>query len=344
MGTNSSPAKNTNNGIEDSLVVVVTLVCLAVSLWQTGNGYSKAFGHWIVSFAVAFALVAVMFIQNGRIKRNIQENKKNSKAWLLYLICTLASFAGNFNSFYSKFTGKDLVKDELLIKRDSIESIGTRAANFLVKPDDKLLKDKIDTKVKALRQQIINEGNPGLGPIALDLLAQIERELKMDTKFDRLKAASKNRQDLETLADEYQKKIEGELDIKLKESNVALKIDIENRYKEMVKAIDDVPQNNEVQGLEVIGKAVNEYKRIGNDVQKENPKFVYDKSMTVENTRLGEIDHTFRSVQKNWPSYAIALAAFLSLMIDLLPPLLVSFVTQSNQTAPPRKPEANFRN
>ncbi len=343
MSTNSTSAKDNNKGIEDSLVLVVTLVCLTVSLWQTGNGYAKAFGHWIVSFAVAFTLVAVMFIQNGQIRRNIQENKKTGRAWLLYGLCILASFAGNFNSFYSKFTGSDLVKQELSVKRDSLESIGTRAGNFLVQPEDKLLQDIIDNKVNDLRKQIINEGNPGLGPLAIDILAQIERELKMTGKFTKLKAASKSRQDLETLADEYEKMIKAELDIKLKRSNVALKLDIERRYKLMITDIDQVPQGDEKKGLEVISKAVNEYKKIGNDVQKENPSFIYDKNMQIENNRLGEIDHSIKSVWANWPSTAIFVAIFLSLMIDLLPPLLVHAVTQNKQTAPPRKPDANFR-
>ena len=52
--------------------------------------------------------------------------------------------------------------------------------------------------------------------------------------------------------------------------------------------------------------------------------------MTVESSRLGEVDYTLKSSLKNFPSSAVILAAFLSLMINLLPLLLVSLL-QSNR-------------
>jgi hypothetical protein len=55
--------------------------------------------------------------------------------------------------------------------------------------------------------------------------------------------------------------------------------------------------------------------------------FVYDENIRVENDELGKISHTYRSAGAHISHWSVWMSAFLALMIDLVVPLFVYFLT-----------------
>jgi hypothetical protein len=85
--------------------------------------------------------------------------------------------------------------------------------------------------------------------------------------------------------------------------------------------------------IETIQTAVNIYSEVALRVTSlVAPKvFVYDKNMRVENADIGKISHTYRSAVMHKTNWGVWIAAFLALVIDLIVPCFVFFLTPRGQ-------------
>ena len=333
------PTKSSNFDL--NIILLITLICLSISFYQTGLGYSKLFGNWTLSFAFAFVLVLFMFLQNHRLRESIVESKsQNSLRGILgiYVILTLASLGGNFNSFYSKFMGTELMRQELEAKRDSLNGIQERAHSVLTNKEAEEFEADVNSKIEQLKLQINNEGNPGVGPKSKVILDELQT--KLGTTFTDLQAKSLAADDLKDIGSQYAIMIKEALTKKLGNMNQLqrnqLVADINTKVKSTTAILDEAAHNPSdiVKSQDAVTKAIQDYKYIGNRTfaLSANP-FKYDDKLEAQNSRLGEIDHAIRSGLAHLGSWGTWLALFISLLIDFIPPMMILGLTRPEEAS-----------
>ncbi len=336
-----------SSSLDLNIILLITLICLSISFYQTGMGYSKLFGAWPLSFAFAFVLVLFMFLQNQRLMQRVSTGKAAGGILGVYLILTMASLGGNFNSFYSKFMGSELIREELETKRDSLIHIQDRAHSVLANKETDRFEADVNSEIDQLKLQIANEGNPGVGPKSRAILSDLQTKLGIN--FTDLRAKSTSGTDLKDIGEQYAAMIKQGLNTKLGALNHLqrnqLIADIDDRVKNALLLVDQAAKDtrNTPEGLEAINKAVQEYKYIGSKTlgMTDNYKFKYDDTFEVKNGRLGEIDHAIRSAFAHLGAWGTWLALFISLLIDFIPPMIILGMVQPEEDDRrnlPRKP------
>jgi len=320
-----------NSRFELIIIALVAFVCLGISFYQTTLGYKEAFGSILISGAFALVVVSLLFYLNFRL-RAARRNSLGAGAiggiLTLYFIFTFASFAGNFNAFYTNFMKDELVKTELVQKRDNLNKLQEDAKAAL--SSQEALRPKIEGLTVQLESQIRNPSEPGCGEKCEKILSQIEGLL--DTPITRLKGDNK-----EMLIREYKKIIAKELDVRLRvvndESRKELISQINKEAAALKPKMEDALQNPSVSGIATLKEIVDKYKEIGNKTKKlVGESFKYDEEIKVENEEIGKISQTFSSASKNVNHWGSWLSAIISLFIDLFVPMFILFITAPNSS------------
>lgn len=318
-----------NSGFELFIIAFVALVCLGISFYQTTLGYKEAFGSILISGGFALVVVTLLLYLNYRLRAaRRQSESMGAIAGILvvYLVFTFASFAGNFNAFYTNFMKGELLRGELAQKRDALNRLQEDAKSALTSQE--MLRPKTEGLLSQLQSQIRNPSEPGCGDKCEKVLSQIEKLL--DTPITRLKGENK-----EMLIQEYTKLINKQLDVTLRLGNDEAKKDliteIDQDVADLRSKIDTALQNPSTAGLPVLKEVVEIYKLLGNKTKKlAGASFKYDEQIRVENEEVGKISQTFNSAMQNISHWGVWVSAIISLFIDLFVPLFVLFITAPN--------------
>ena len=155
------------------LVLIFMVVALGFTAYQTAKGYESAIGT-IPAWLLAFLCAGILGLLTLSLKSKLSEGGNTIGIWIGCLIVAGVSFAGNFNSFYTGFIKTELIKDELESKRNALEELQTRSNKVLQDRGYLQLERDVLALDKKLSAQIVNDGNPGLGPIAQGHIKEIE--------------------------------------------------------------------------------------------------------------------------------------------------------------------------
>jgi len=332
---------------EDAVLSVVLLLiavlCLGFSFYAMMVGYHDLVGSLLGSGVLALILVLMLFALNYKLRRDIMNNMGGGAIaviMVLYLVVVLASFSGMFNKFYSTFMRDELIKEELQQKITAIQTLKERATAELTSEEAEKLRAQVESKIGQLAAQVQNPQEPGLGQKAQSILVDVEallgekltRLVGRDTTTVGLKKLSDNYGDMIRSALERNKKMV-ELNEPERRAYVGLLSKdaktINERLTDSLRAVSTKTEVARSDALLVIQDAVNLYKGIGSKTRSllKDKKFEYDENLRVENDDIGKISHTYRSALQHINHWAVWVAAFLALMIDLIVPLFVYFLT-----------------
>lgn len=323
--------------LKSVLLFIFLLTALGFTSYQTAKGYESAIGT-IPAWLLAMLCAGMLGVLAMSLRTALRNSEKTALIWLGCFLVAGVSFAGNFNSFYTGFIKNELIKDELEAKRRALDEIHTRSETALADKGFTQLQRDVEALKKQLRAQIVNDGNPGLGPEARLVLKQIEQKLK--ESFTPEVAADRTTQSLEKLADRYDAQIDAKLEAKrisLVENAVERqKAQLANKgkYAEAIKSVDeslarialDKSPNSQADAIRSIQKSVEAYSRIGAQTKSSLPtsvSFDYDTRITLESDKAGSIDHSFNSALKHLGHFAVWLSVFLAFFIDMGVPLVI---------------------
>jgi hypothetical protein len=330
-------------------LLLIAVLCLGFSFVTMMYGYKDLVGSLFGSAVLSLIMILMLFALNYRLRKGLQSGMHGGQiAGLLaiYILVVFASFSGLFNRFYSTFMQDELIKEELQQKITLVQDVRDRAKVELVNVDAERMRGRIEGKVTQLQQQIQNPGEPGLGPKALELLKEIETELNNPVTL--LKWNDNTPEGLKKLSNTYStmirdvmEKSEGMRKMNEPERRayaVSMSVEATRIIEKLTansKAASSKTEASRTQALGVIQEAVNTYKAIGSKTRSllkgSEKDFVYDEDIRVENDELGKISHTYRSAGQHITHWSVWMAAFLALMIDLVVPLFVYFLTPRGQ-------------
>ena len=191
---------------------------------------------------------------------------------------------------------------------------------------------------KQLTAQIVNEGNPGLGPEARKVIKLIEA--KLGETLTPQSAGSNTTESLLNLAKRYEasikEKVEGKRIGLVENATERLKAQVDNkaRYDGAIKLVDaslsalasSKSKAVVADAVQAIQEAVAAYSRIGAQTKASLPQniaFTYNSKLTLESDKIGSIDFSFNSAGKHLGHFAVWLSAFLAFFIDVGVPLVI---------------------
>jgi hypothetical protein len=325
------------------VLLLIALLCLGFSFVTMMYGYRDLVGSIWGSAVLSAILVLMLFALNYKLRRGLQAGISGGQIatlFVIYVIVVLASFSGLFNRFYSTFMQDELIKEELQQKITLVQDIQNRAKSELSSIEAEKLRGRIEGKIAQLQQQIKNPGEPGMGVKARSIIADVEAELK--ERLTVLTWRDMSTEGLEKLSATYATMIR---DVMEKSEGMRKINEPERRayiaamVSESNRAVDKLTQNSKAaanktevsraDALNALQEAVNVYKGIGSKTRSllKDKVFAYDENIRVENDELGKISHTYRSAGQHIGHWSVWIAAFLALMIDLIVPMFVYFLT-----------------
>jgi hypothetical protein len=332
---------------EDAVLGVVLLLiaalCLGFSFYAMMVGYRDLVGSLIGSGVLALILVLMLFALNYKLRRGLLSGMGGGSVAVLmtlYLVVVLASFSGMFNKFYSTFMHDELIKEELQQKISAVQSLKERAVAELTSEEAEKLRAQVESKIIQLSTQIQNPQEPGRGPKAQLILIDIEKLLGV--KITDIGGRDSTSIGLKKMADSYAEMIRGLLErnkkmVELNEPERRAYVGILtkdsktiiDRLTESLRAVNSKTEVARSDALLTLQDSVNLYKGVGSKTRSliKDKKFEYDEAIRVENDEIGKISHTYRSAIAHINHWAVWVAAFLALMIDLIVPLFVYFLT-----------------
>lgn len=343
----------THDREEDAVLSIVLLLiavlCLGFSFYAMMVGYRDLVGSLFGSGVLALILVLMLFALNFKLRRGLMSGMGASGVavlMILYFVVVLASFSGMFNKFYSTFMGDELIREELQQKITAVQTLKERAVAELTSEEAEKLRAQVESKIGQLSAQIQNPQEPGLGQKAQLILVDIETLL--GEKLTRLVGRDTTSVGLKKLADSYAEMIRSALErnkkmVELNEPERRAYVGILtkdsktiiDRLTESLRAVSSKTEVARSDALLTLQDAVNLYKGIGSKTRSllKDKKFEYDEAIRVENDEIGKISHTYRSAIAHINHWAVWVAAFLALMIDLIVPLFVYFLTPRGRRA-----------
>lgn len=321
----SMPRKDDGRMLTVLVTLLMTVICLGLSFINVADAYKEIMrGSYFLSGLLSLAITAGLFLCAFKMR----QAKLNRESWvaplIFYIALVIASFAGNFNGFYSYFMRGELLKTELTEKADAFRTL--REDSRVALGDFKDQSPQINQLASQLESQIRNPSEPGCGPKCEEKLVELEGVL--GTKLTRLKAADK-----EFLVREYKKMIDEARKALLSKLNSAEQKDIITQMDEdattLQPAISAATQDAAEKALPVITTIVEKYKFYGAKVRSFVGKaFIYDDQMTVKNAEIGKMSHTFSSAFQNLNHWGPWIAAFVAILIDIIVPIMILGLTK----------------
>ena len=343
-----SPPDHEEDAVLSIVLLLIAILCLGFSFYAMTVGYRDLVGSTIGSAALALILVLMLFALNYRLRRGLLGGIRAADVavlMILYFVVVLASFSGMFNKFYSTFMHDELIKEELQQKITAVQSLKERAVAELTSEAAEKLRAQVESKIGQLSSQIQNPQEPGLGQKAQVILA--DTETLLGEKLTRLLGRDTTTNGLKRLSDSYAEMMRSALErnqkmVELNEPERRAYVGIltkdaktmNDRLTESLRAVSSKTEVARSDALVALQDAVNFYKGAGSKTSAlvKDKKFEYDEAIRVENDEIGKISHTYRSALMHINHWAVWVAAFLALMIDLIVPLFVYFLTPRGRT------------
>lgn len=318
-----SSTRHQNQSSGAGLFLILTLVFLSISIWQTAKGYELMFGTqlaWIFSLAIGLMMLFLAFEMRKRRLRGVSA----IGPLIGYFACAIFCFFGNFNAIYSRYNRDELFKRELSNHRQQLTAIVTSAITELENCDPATVKLEKDVKEHEgqLILQLTDPARPGKDFRAEKEIAIIEGLLGQQLT------------DLggtpEQMAEGYKKNIDNLLGTRLsnckrsKAKDLIVKITTTQATLEPIILDALKPINISTKGQETIFKTVDGINTIG----EETKNFLGDNSFKFqqaefENQEIGKISHTFQSAfnGQNWATAIISM--IVAFAIDALVPFVI---------------------
>ena len=333
---------------EQTLKSIATFAFLTIALlftaYQCAKGYASAIGPTPAIF-LSVLCAGILGLLSVSLRARIREGRSTTGIWIGAIIVATVSFSGNFNAFYTGFIKTELIKKELESKRNSLDGIQKSAESALSDKRFSELERDVSFLQRELRSQILNEGNPGLGPEAKKVISRIE--VRIGDQLTPERAAAGTTEALTRLADRYDQRINDKVSAKRiaivenGEARQKARTDNLRLYTEATRVVDgaltllasDKSPEVEKDAVAAIEKAVQAYSRIGSVTRASLPDsvpFEYDRSMTLVSDKAGSIDHSFNTASQNLGHMAVWLSAFLAFFIDMGVPLVI-WITHSQR-------------
>lgn len=323
-----SDKQKASRGLENTVLIVLTLICISISFIQTAVGYEELAGS---IFTWLFSLVICLFILllNFRFREALRREERVVGILFFFLIVISFSFAGNFNAFYSQFMKKELYEEELKEFRSELTGIEQRAITALNNSHDAdALRANVNQARDKLVLQITDKGNPGIGDRAKSIIKELEGYLGQPLTI--LEGDSYEEQ-ARLMAQQINRILEQE-DPKRSARADELIADINELADTARESIDYVlssPYLLENYGKETLNEVASIHNTIGQRTQGllGEANFTFDEIQS-RNAQVGKISATFQSAIRGDNRQATFIAAIASLAVDLLVPFYI-FLTVS---------------
>jgi len=322
----------TNEKIKENIIIVIlAILCLGTSFCLMAIGYRDFLPNpkWLTAGVAALIVVILLGFLSYKIteaRRRDERLEKIAVYFGCYLVLTIFSFFGNFNTIFPRFMGTELLRTELREKQDAINKFQEDAKLKLGSQEN--LKPQVDSLVGQLEVQIRNQADPGCGPECDKILVKIEKLL--DATITRLRGGNK-----EALIRDYKKIIASEYETYMAKNNDAkrkdLSIQLDKTFNDLKPKINIAIENPNETGVSTLKEMVEKYKEYGNRTQQligEN--FKYDNQMRIQNEEIGKIGHTLSSALEHTNHWGTWVSVLLSLLFDLLVPVMIMILITPN--------------
>jgi hypothetical protein len=300
--------KDEGAGFRLVILLVITFLCLGISLIQMSRGY-REFGGIFISGIFSFVVVLILFYLIFELHKSRRQNKSVWTIMAWYMFFVLVSFAGNFNAFYTFFMKNELLKTEVNQKNDALHQL--RAQGEIALFENKNINKSAHALLSDLDSQIKSKDEPGCGRKCRQILDDVAREL------GRRPFTVINSRDNEYLAKEYRKIIVGK-------EETELLAGMDRDIAQLQTQVDSALKAPDLYALQTVKDIVEKYNSYAINIRKlAGDKFKGEIALAVENAEIGRMSQTFNSAFEHLSHWGTWLSAFAALMIDLFVPLFV---------------------
>lgn len=169
------------------IYVIVTLICVGVSVWSSFNGFKALLDNLAIWVALATGLM--LFAGDMAIQQSRERGRPIGAVLAFMFLPFAASFSSNFNYFYTNAMRERVAADQLELAHQRFDEIMQSADLALrtssVGENTRQLTLDVNAQMRALEDQIDDPLNPGLGREANGHVDEIYALLPGLTSLDR---------------------------------------------------------------------------------------------------------------------------------------------------------------
>ena len=327
---------------------LISLTAFAFGFYHTAEGL-MGFGildSKVGSFLAAGLILMVLILAYNR----LMSGKKS--AIYFYLFCALIMFIFNLNSFYPKYLGQKLIKEDALAMKDTLVKYQTQIFENTGKND----KTIVTTVNQARRYQdqflaeIDETGDEGFGENAIKFLAKFNKLLGSDLSLGSFKGIPENpaetkkqwRKLMDDVIDGWiEKNARGDKKTAVMINSSSKALDsLRSHYEPVLDSIIvetadwDISKPSKLKPIVDIGKAAAQFDNIGKSInvvlpEKERlPKLNDEKNQLAfpPTHDLGKFEHTINSATKRINKIDTWGPIILCFIIDFFVPLVIYFL------------------
>ncbi len=320
------------------LALIISGICFLIGFYHTGKGFAEAgiLGSENGAFLLASVIIGMMTL-SYMVALFWKGGEKLGLSF--YVVFALISFLANLNYFYPTYMSRTLLKDELTIKKDSLDRIAFRSNEVLYSQEGHVLKEQVDKKRDELHNQI-EDG--GFKDRSEEDLKQIERILGLPegTGITHLKGYKKTYQELAIIYDSLvNKALFTKLVTMSYPQNQSIMVEIEqkkdllgNKAQKTITVLENAPliltDEQRKNAKAIIREIVNAYKDAGKKTQNVVKTFPFQDNIKVDNEELGRFNHTISSAFDYLDNFGTWILIFICLLIDFIVPLGLYFMVR----------------
>lgn len=292
------------------MIYIPLMVFLGISFYQTAIGFLD-----IVPPVFAWGFSGGITMIMAYLTHAIGIRRINSLPILgliiFFAVCSLFSYAGNFNAVYTKYQKEQLYRDELTLHKQQITDVIATSDKALdnFSPENNEKELRVEQLTQQLVRQITDEARPGIGVHARKLITEIESLLGENlTEF----AGGPNE-----LAEKYSQNIRDIAKRKFTAGDLgrveSVKAENHKLAEQLTKLADDALVSTDLvkaTGYATSIKLTDGINKIGLRTQEfiKNPaRFKFEK-VKFENQEIGKIAFSFKSGFTKHPFVSILLS------------------------------------
>lgn len=315
--------------LTDVFLVVLALMLVSVSFWQTWLGLSQIFGEASMIIALVLSLL-ILFI--SYLIRNAKAQGKPTIGLLtFYVFIASFCFIANFNAIYTRFMKTDIYTTELRSINDKFNELQADVNSRLTYTVDAKTRQSIISDVNQLVIQIQDPKNSGIGPEANAIIRRIEKKLgKSITPLTPINQTKAGYRDLaERMAEQIitmmevlspdERRMRDEIDAAVLKWN-----------KKTKQLLGESPEVINSTAVGLIDTSVLEYNKLGNKAENVLGHNKYDFiKLEPQSQNVGKIGYAFKHAVDNFGMYQLVVLAG-CILLDFVLVIIILLVTESN--------------
>lgn len=310
--------------------VMVTLICVGVSVWSSYNGFIILLGSLALPVSISLGL---MLFAGDMVLQQAREYGRPLGAILAFMVLPfIASFASNYNYFYTNAMRERVASDQLDVAHQQFDEM-MQAANLALRQTSsdqnrRKVADQVNEQMRALRDQIADPLNPGLGTEAIEHVNEIYDLLPNLTDLQ-LPSNPKNEEQVDTYVANLQRIIDRELATMQNSSSIQSALDKVKGAQERARSTFDTARilplaawEPKVTAVASIAQEFRDTMPFVNSALKENgaPTIEGVRPLDEQDVLLGEIAYSFKNGFQEGPSPGTTLlSSAAAIGIDLMP-------------------------